>query len=542
MLVEEQHESPSFLSELLRGPARTLLPLLLGWALAAGIIIVPATDITADYFASALPGYSAHAAKDVVIGICPAVPAAEHAEACAEAASRSVTVSGYTGAAGALVTFLISPGLGRMSDILGRRPFVLVTFVLPLLSTAALAGHYASVKHLWPIYVDLWIYLVLKPLSTTIPITMGLAYFADAFSPANRATGFGIVLATLAAAIIIGPKLGSLLHEETALWVALGLALCGYLIGVVVLKETVTPAQRSRARELTAVQRSTARVFMDSVSILLRDRFFAVLALVATVDALALQGLMDVGQFYLKDVLHMSATLRGYNMQASGFAGLFVQCTLLKAFVRYLGERNMLFLGLLSTTAFIFTQGLLGQLFMGQLINEHTAWTLLFACAVPAQAIAMITFPALSALKANHATSDEQGQVQGALNGARSLATGAGPLLTAQLWGALPQSPFVVYYVLAVAAFLSFLLAIFTLPRTQHEVTSKRLKQPLLGPLHTPESALEAGRPARRSRRQSAYRVGASDSNTNLEPADGGPGTHTSTGNCIEAVPSTQGQ
>jgi MFS family permease len=49
--------------------------------------------------------------------------------------------------------------------------------------------------------------------------------------------------------------------------------------------------------------------------------------------------------------------------------------------------------------------------------------------AISLGALAMVTFPAISSLKANHVGAGEQGQIQGALVGAQSLAGGLGPLL-----------------------------------------------------------------------------------------------------------------
>ena len=61
--------------------------------------------------------------------------------------------------------------------------------------------------------------------------------------------------------------------------------------------------------------------------------------------------------------------------------------------------------------------------------SDDCFWLLQVFAAISLGALAMVTFPAISALKANNVGAGEQGQIQGALVGAQSLAAGVGPLL-----------------------------------------------------------------------------------------------------------------
>lgn len=319
------------------------------------------------------------------------------------------------------------------------------------------------------------------------------SYFADSFSPANRASGFGIVLACFSGAIIIGPKLGSVLPTEVALWLSVFLGMGGLLVGVLFLPETVTPAHRAAALA-SRVQRAARaqnmppaasgvgrcgdcrwasgctaglRDFLDSALILKRDRFFLVLAMVAAADGAAVQGMQDVSLFYLKGTFAADVAFRGSLLQAVGFGGLVLQGFALRPLVGCLRERGLLILGLACTAAFIALYGVLGHALVLGAVSGPVARSLLLWLVVPLNAFAMVTFPALSALKANHASEEEQGQVQGALNGARGLATGLGPVLTAQLWRALPAQPYIVYYCLCACVCVALLLATATLPRSR---------------------------------------------------------------------------
>ncbi|KAJ1632406.1 hypothetical protein T492DRAFT_29498 [Pavlovales sp. CCMP2436] len=133
------------LRELWDGPGKWLVPVLAGWAFGVGIMVPVITDITEDYFASAYPLLLVRGGSRAVHnGICPEHPAPENAERCAGAIAASVGVASYADAVGSLITFLLSAGLGRLSDELGRRPFVLASFCIPQIAHLALAFYYSS--------------------------------------------------------------------------------------------------------------------------------------------------------------------------------------------------------------------------------------------------------------------------------------------------------------------------------------------------------------------------------------------------------------
>jgi DHA1 family tetracycline resistance protein-like MFS transporter len=475
---------PTLLHELWHGPAKWVIPVLLGWALSAGIVITPLTDITQDYFASAYPRLiNERGAAGVHVGLCPSMPSAEDATVCKAAASAVVGVSSYMDAFGSLVVFAVSAGVGRLSDEYGRRPFLLVSFVLPQLGHAALAVYFSSVVRRWALYVDLWVYLAIKTVALALPLSMTLAYFADAFSAHNRAGGFGIVLCCFSGAIIVGPKLGARLPTEVALWLAVAVGSSGLLIGALFLPETLSAERRAAAR--AAARATPSRCggcgFVESMLILTRDRFFLVLAAVAAADGAAVQGMQDISLFFLKETLGAGVDFRSTLMQAVGFGGLVIQGLLLRPMVERLGERGMLLLGLAATAGFIAAYAALGQLVAVGAMGAAAARTSVLYVVVPLNVLAMVTFPAISALKANHASADEQGQVQGALNGARGLASGVGPVLTAQLWRLLPDAPYIVYWVLCSFVLVALVLAATTLPRERALPARASLKQPLLG-------------------------------------------------------------
>lgn len=86
--------------------------------------------------------------------------------------------------------------------------------------------------------------------------------------------------------------------------------------------------------------------------------------------------------------------------------------------------------------------------------------------------LSSITFSAISALKSNNVSDSEQGQVQGALFGAQSIAGAAGPLAFSALikyldtaHGTLPAFPQGVFLLAAVLEFAAFFVTL-TIPES----------------------------------------------------------------------------
>ena len=90
-----------------------------------------------------------------------------------------------------------------------------------------------------------------------------------------------------------------------------------------------------------------------------------------------------------------------------------------------------------------------------------------------------VSFPAISALKSMHAAPEEQGAVQGALAGIRSLASGLGPLAFARLFRAttsssspdafFPQACFLLSFsLMAAAGLVALSVALMPLPAPPH--------------------------------------------------------------------------
>lgn len=110
-----------------------------------------------------------------------------------------------------------------------------------------------------------------------------------------------------------------------------------------------------------------------------------------------------------------------------GAGALVVQGFLLQILLRYFGETRLLALGLCAST--------LQQFSLTLATKKWQALT-----AVSLGSLGSVTFPTISSIKANNAQEHEQGSVQGALYGARAVASGVGPLAFAFLFSLFSRS------------------------------------------------------------------------------------------------------
>lgn len=99
-----------------------------------------------------------------------------------------------------------------------------------------------------------------------------------------------------------------------------------------------------------------------------------------------------------------------------GVLGIFVQGVLIKPFIYCLGEKYVIVLAFLVGSVHNVLYGVASQ-----------KWIVFVALSL-ASFVAM-SFPTISAIKANNVAENEQGRIQGALSSIQALAAGTGPMV-----------------------------------------------------------------------------------------------------------------
>jgi DHA1 family tetracycline resistance protein-like MFS transporter len=131
------------------------------------------------------------------------------------------------------------PILGRLSDVYGRRPILIVS----ILGTTAGFLILGFASSLWMLFLG----RVLDGL-TGANFVVAQSYISDVTDSRNRARGLGLTGAAFGLGFIIGPALGGALSNisySAPAFVAAGVALTNIVLVLVFLPETLTPERKA---------------------------------------------------------------------------------------------------------------------------------------------------------------------------------------------------------------------------------------------------------------------------------------------------------
>lgn len=343
----------------------------------------------------------------------------------------------------AMMQFLFSPLLGRLSDSFGRRSVLLVSLLVMAMDylVMALAG-------------SIWLLLAGRIVGgiTAATHSTALAYMADISAPKEKAANFGMIGAGFGLGFVLGPMLGGLLAEygsRAPFYAAAVLALANALFGLTVLQETVTPATRRPFRLAGANPFSAFKALaqLGTVSPLLWVIFLYHMANVVY---------PSVWAYFTTARFGWSPGLIGISLAVYGLSMVVVQGGLIRPVIRVMGEVRTVLTGMsisilaLCLVAFI-----------------PNGWVVL--ALIPITAPGAIALPALQGILSQIAPDDAQGELQGVLASLASVSMIVGPLLMTQLFALftgvsapfhLPGAPFVL-----AAGLMALGLAVFSARR-----------------------------------------------------------------------------
>lgn len=138
----------------------------------------------------------------------------------------------------AIMQFLFAPLIGNLSDRYGRRPVLLV-------SLAVMGANYV-IMGLATSLAMLFIGRIISGIGASTMSTCR-AYIADTVPEERRAQSFGLMGAAFGGGFVFGPVLGGFMGEfgpRVPFFAAAALSLMNMLFGLLVLKESLAPADR----------------------------------------------------------------------------------------------------------------------------------------------------------------------------------------------------------------------------------------------------------------------------------------------------------
>uniref|UniRef100_A0A8C6U530 Major facilitator superfamily (MFS) profile domain-containing protein n=1 Tax=Neogobius melanostomus TaxID=47308 RepID=A0A8C6U530_9GOBI len=306
-----------------------------------------------------------------------------------------------------LLSFMSAPLIGALSDVWGRRTFLLVTVFftcapIPLMRLSP------------------WWYFAMISMSGAFSVTFSVifAYVADVTDEQERSTAYGLVSATFAASLVTSPAMGAYLSawygDNLVVLLATLIALADILFILLAVPESLPDKMRLNtwggaiSWEQADPFASLRRVGQDPTVLLICITVF-------------LSYLPEAGQYssfflYLRQVINFSSTTLAVFIGVVGILSIIAQTLFLTLLMRTLGNKNTVLLGLGFQILQLAWYGLGSE-----------PWMMWAAGAVAA--MSSITFPAVSALVSQSAHADQQGVVQGMITGIRGLCNGLGPAL-----------------------------------------------------------------------------------------------------------------
>ncbi len=347
---------------------------------------------------------------------------------------------GILSTAFAAMQFIFGPILGNLSDAYGRRVVLLVSlFVMSLdYVVMALAG-------------SMWLLLVGRIVGgiTAATHATAAAFMADVSKPREKAANFGLLGAAFGVGFVLGPVIGGLLSEygtRAPFWAAAALAALTFLVGLLVMPETVTDNTRRvfnlrRANPVNSLRAIAALpgirpmlwvYFLYSVSIYVYPAIWA---------------------YFTTERFGWSPQMIGLSLGVYGIGMAAVQGGLIRPATRHLGERVTIIYGMVFE--------IISFLLLAFLTNGLIALML-----IPITALGAVVTPALQALMSHVTPDSQQGELQGVLTSLHALSMVISPLVMTGVFAQfarpeaaiyLPGAPFLLAMLLMFAGFALFL-------------------------------------------------------------------------------------
>jgi MFS transporter, DHA1 family, tetracycline resistance protein len=354
--------------------------------------------------------------------------------------AQAAVIGGYLVFAYAFMQFVFSPVLGNLSDRFGRRPVLLasllgLTFDYLMMSIA---------PYVWYLFVGRIIAGI-----AGAAVATATAYMADITPPHKRTHRFGLIGAAFGLGFIIGPVIGGELGElgpRVPFYAAAGLAFANFLFGVFVLPESLPKANRRKFD----IRRANP---FGAVLALRKYPVISWLLGVLFMFALAAQAYPSVYNYFTIEVFNFTSSQIGRSLGAFGIGFAICQAFLVGPIVKRVGETPVVIFGLLAAAV----------AFTGTAFTDQTIWLYIY---IFIGAMSGLAVPAINGVLSRQVPDNAQGELQGAVNAANSLATIIGPLAATQIFsyfthaadspGYFPGAPFLGAGILLIVAVVLF--------------------------------------------------------------------------------------
>lgn len=306
-----------------------------------------------------------------------------------------------------ILSFLSAPLIGALSDIWGRKFFLLVTVFftcapIPLMK------------------INTWWYFAMISMSGVFAVTFSVvfAYVADVTDEQDRSAAYGLVSATFAASLVTSPALGAYLShlysDNLVVALASAIALLDIFFILVAVPESL-PEKLRPASWGAPISWEQADPFA-ALRKVGRDPMIMMLCVTVFLSYLPEAGQYSCFFVYLRLVMGFSDEEVALFIAVVGLLSVIAQTVVLTILMRTVGAKHTIMIGLLFEMLELIWYGFGSQTWM------------MWAAGILAS-VCSISYPAISAYVSTHADADKQGLVQGIITGMRGLCNGLGPAL-----------------------------------------------------------------------------------------------------------------
>lgn len=345
----------------------------------------------------------------------------------------------YTGllmASYAICQFIAAPGLGVLSDYVGRRPILLLSLLGSVIGYIFLGlGGSLAVLFLGRIIDGL----------TGGNISTVYAYVADISEPKDRGKIYGLLGAAGGFGFMIGPVVGGFVGSfslSLPFYIAAGVTALNMVWGYFVLPESLHKNHRTIHLDIAHLNPFSSFKTIVKIPVLkyifvIGFLFFFPLINYQTTNAL-----------FMKDILHFGPAGIGMLLFVVGVVDIFAQGYLSHVLLTKWGEQKTCMVGLIITTA--------GGVMLS-LVHLYPHAIVMYISIIIFIVGDGLTEPALSSLTANNAPPEMQGRVQGANQSMQSLARIVGPLfcgITYSMGTNIPYVSSLFFFLLSLALLL----------------------------------------------------------------------------------------
>ena len=328
--------------------------------------------------------------------------------------SEAAKYGGWLLFAYAIMQFIFSPIMGRLSDQYGRRPVLLMS----------LFGF--GIDYLLLVFAPNIGWLFVGRLIAGITgasFTTATAYIADISTPEKRAQNFGLMGAAFGLGFIIGPALGGVFANmgvRAPFVAAAVLTFINWLYGYFILPESLSLENRRKFEWQGANP-------IGSLKNLRKYPAVSGLVISFTLIYIGSHALQSTWSFYNIYKFQWKESQVGISLAGVGVMVSFVQGFLIRKAIPALGQTKSVLIGLL-----LYSIGMVLFAFASQ------GW-MMYAFTV-VYCLGGISGPALQGYISSHVPPNAQGELQGALTSLISVTSIIGPLLMNNLFAWFTQS------------------------------------------------------------------------------------------------------